>query len=268
MSNPLAVLAKRGRDAGEQADAISGLIAASALSHPSLFDGTATVTWTHPRSFNSPLDTTPSNVHSPDIMGRRCVRLRMPPMAAMVLVSMAMAACGSADSPIAIGDQTASPARTSSPTSSGTSPSPAWKTYRSAKWGYTVIYPEAWLDLPNFGAPDSEKYFSNENVGSVRELDSSGVFFAISVNAKIGEVCPYHERATTEISRQLDVTVDGNAAKLDVVDSQADFELYIVHDGYCYRFVYFFRSLMTRDATQDTAIRMLSGFRFGLTPTT
>lgn len=192
----------------------------------------------------------------------------MPPLAAMVLVSMAIAACGRVDSSIVTGDQTASPARTSSPTSSETSPSPGWKTYRSAKWGYTVIYPDAWLDLPNFGAPDSEKYFSNENVGSVRELDSSGVFFAISVNAMIGQACPYHERPPTEISRQLDVTVDGNAAKLDVVDSQADFELYIVHAGYCYRFVYFFRSLTTRDATEDSAIRMFSGFRFGVMPTT
>ncbi|MGH7763607.1 MAG: hypothetical protein ACREOM_04215 [Candidatus Dormibacteraceae bacterium] len=126
------------------------------------------------------------------------------------------------------------------------------------------MYPPAWLDIGNFGAPDTEKYFSNENVGSVRELDTSGVLLAISVNPRVGQTCPYHERASTEITGQVDVNVDGVPAKLDAVDSHSDFELYIARTGYCYRWIYFFGSLATRDASESIAVTQLDNFRFGM----
>jgi hypothetical protein len=85
------------------------------------------------------------------------------PIGGLMLMS-----CGAAQS---TGASTTSATPTTSASQSATpapshTPQPGWKTYISARWGYSVDYPVDWYDLPNFGAPDTQKYFSNENVGA------------------------------------------------------------------------------------------------------
>ena len=54
-----------------------------------------------------------------------------------------------------------------------------WQTYTNSQYGYTVKYPKNWYNLSNFGAPDTDKYFSNENVSAVMEMSGSGIWLTI-----------------------------------------------------------------------------------------
>jgi hypothetical protein len=66
-----------------------------------------------------------------------------------------------------------------SATSPRHTPPPGWKTYVSARWGYSIDYLGDWYDLANFGAPDTQKYFSNENVRAPLEMTARGVWETI-----------------------------------------------------------------------------------------
>src|SRR3989442_2672268 len=38
---------------------------------------------------------------------------------------------------------------------------PAWRSFSSPEYGYSISYPPTWFDLGSGGAPASEHYFSN-----------------------------------------------------------------------------------------------------------
>jgi hypothetical protein len=178
--------------------------------------------------------------------------------------------CGRANlsSPdVASGARTSPPGPTQNPSPTATAVSTAsWKTYTSAKWGYTIKYPQDWIELPNYGAPDTEKYFSNQNVGAPSELDKAGIYFAISVNGRTGDQCLRRGLLNVTVDRQLQVTLDGVASTLNVLskDGFAEIILNVQHGSYCYWFAFVFRSSQVRDATEPTASLMLGeSFRFG-----
>jgi hypothetical protein len=55
-----------------------------------------------------------------------------------------------------------------------------WKNYQNQKYGYSIEYPGEWFSLENSGAPDTEKYFSNKNVGAPLEMGEGGVWVTIT----------------------------------------------------------------------------------------
>ncbi len=159
-----------------------------------------------------------------------------------------------------------SPATTSPSQLPTSDPTDSWKTYSSSEWGYSLKYPQDWLDLPNFGAPDTEKYFSNENVGSPLSLNDTGVFLAISVTGASGPLCSDHGLGNAVVERQDSLTIDGIPGTINVLNAQgfAEFIVNLQRNAYCYWFVYVFRSVATRDANEETVQLMLGkSFRFG-----
>jgi len=100
---------------------------------------------------------------------------------ASVLVLVGVAALGihlSQSQPAAV----ASPSPTPSATPTGTpDPTANWPTYMSTNWGYTVKYPATWYDLPNSGAPDADKYFSNQKVANPAQMEPGGVWLTIRI---------------------------------------------------------------------------------------
>src|ERR1700694_3099629 len=105
----------------------------------------------------------------------------LPAFVALALVLVAATALG-----LHLPQSTAGhPAISASPSATPSSPPTAtsdWSTYTSSKWGYTVKYPANWYDLPNSGAPDTDKYFSNQNVTTPAQMDQSGVLVTIRVH--------------------------------------------------------------------------------------
>jgi len=182
--------------------------------------------------------------------------------AVALLIITLLAACSSVNSTRASGAQSPSPQTSASSADSTAN----WVTYTSSKWGYSLRYPQGWLDLPNFGATDTEKYFSNENVSSPAALDNAGLFVSISVNSETGSQCLLHGLKNSVIERQGTVAVDGVSAPLNVLAASGYPELILdlEHGTSCYWFVFVFRTSAMRDATQETAELMLGHtFRFG-----
>lgn len=70
-------------------------------------------------------------------------------------------------------------------------PTPAvpagWKAYTSLQWGYAIAYPASWYNLPNLGAPDTDKYFSNEIVGAPLGMSSNGLWAMVRITSS---TCP------------------------------------------------------------------------------
>jgi hypothetical protein len=144
--------------------------------------------------------------------------------------------------------------------------SPGWQAYSSPKWGYSIQYPQSWRSLPNFGAPDTEKYFSNENVGSPMSLDLDGIWLTITVSGFQGDQCLNRGRWNLRIDRQVPLTVDGSTSSLNALkhDGYAALMLNVQRNTYCYSFTYLFKANDVRDATQQTTEVMLGQtFHFG-----
>lgn len=57
-----------------------------------------------------------------------------------------------------------------------------WDNYSSTKYGYSIKYPSTWFNLPNYGAPDTDKYFSNKNIGAPLEMGLDGIWITIRVS--------------------------------------------------------------------------------------
>jgi hypothetical protein len=141
-----------------------------------------------------------------------------------------------------------------------------WKTYTNPKWGYTLKYPQTWIELSNYGAPDTEKYFSNQIAPSPMSLDDAGIYLAISVNDRSGDDCLLRSARLTP-ERQGSLKVDGVSATLNVFTPRGGFALLILNlqrYGYCYWFAYIVRTVQVRDAIVPVAVVMLSQtFKFG-----
>jgi hypothetical protein len=197
---------------------------------------------------------------------------------AALLMVLGVGACGNTSAvatstPVA--SSTTAPA--GSPSASPSSdPTTRWSTFASAKWGYSIKYPKDWLDLPNFGAPDNEKYFANENVGGPDYMGASGIFFNISVYPLPGNVglgqpqnadqCLQHGIRGITVERQAPVNVDGVSASMNSFALQGSpmIAVNLMHGGTCYWFTYIFHSTQLRDVTESVAQTMLGQtFKFG-----
>lgn len=93
--------------------------------------------------------------------------------------------------------------------------------YKSDTQRYRLEYSKTLLDLPNFGAPDSEQYFATVNVRSPQELPSGSFWLTISVHPNPDErpLTDWSERFETP-DNVRSLTVDGNPAIQQVEDNR------------------------------------------------
>ncbi|MFH1457001.1 MAG: Ig-like domain-containing protein, partial [Patescibacteria group bacterium] len=114
-----------------------------------------------------------------------------------------------------------------------------WPVYKDSRYGYEVKYPASWFDLPNFGAPETDKYFSNENVTNVSEMSESGIFLTIrgkghgDLSATEWSVREPEQQGFSVESRKY-ITVSGVAA----VDQIENFNTSVGGEGGFRRIVY------------------------------
>jgi hypothetical protein len=116
------------------------------------------------------------------------------------------------------GNPAISPSPSATPSSTPIATS-EWSTYTSSKWGYTVKYPANWYDLPNSGAPDTDKYFSNQNVMGPAQMDQSSVFLTIRVHQDSGFNCASGPTRPYSVTQQSASTVGGLPARRSIVES-------------------------------------------------
>ena len=166
------------------------------------------------------------------------------------------------------GSPTASSPPTATPSASHT-PKPGWKTYISARWGYSIDYPASWHDLPNSGAPDIQKYFSNENVGAPLQMSASGVYETITIGPNQSEPCAASWVSSMSI-RQSPITLDGVSTIRYVVNftpsgTEASYMVgvWVGHSGSCYSITFLSLNPSARDANIDVADQAIASFRFG-----
>ena len=106
------------------------------------------------------------------------------------------------------------------PTDSGSPAVKGWKNYQNQKYGYSINYPESWFNLQNFGAPDTDKYFSTKDIGAPLEMGSDGIWVTIRVEqdtdyfekiftGKTGLISSGDKGITTKLS---DLTIGGQKA--------------------------------------------------------
>ena len=116
---------------------------------------------------------------------------------------LTLVACSHAAAPLA-SNETPTPtvaSRSASPTATATE----FKTYTSAKWGWSIDYPASWFDLANFGAPDTDKYFATENVGAPLAMtNNNGLWLTIR---RFAESCQVEYPG--DVAERSSIVVDG-----------------------------------------------------------
>jgi hypothetical protein len=183
-------------------------------------------------------------------------------------LGLVLTSCGSSQA-------TTSPSATASVSPSATpSPShtaqPGWKTYVSARWGYSIAYPGDWYDLANFGAPDTQKYFSNENVGTPLQMTQRGVWETIEVQPNPTGSCP-PSYVSRSVIGQSPTRVGGVATTRYVINmtpsggAEAAYinGVWVTHSGGCYAIQFVSLTPTTRDASTGVADQAIASFQFG-----
>jgi hypothetical protein len=151
-------------------------------------------------------------------------------------------------------------AETSAPAADPAATAPSgWKVYTHPRWGYSVAYPATWFNLGNFGVPDTDKYFSNENVGAPLQLDKQGIWLTIRV---ADGTCPAPPalgpgQKQLVVGGQSVVRTSGHS-----VPAGAENTWTIAADvpggGSCFSFIYVALSQSARDANLEVADRMIT----------
>ena len=142
-------------------------------------------------------------------------------------------------------------------------PAPAgWITYTHLKWGYSLWYPASWFDLDTFGAPDTQKYFSNERVGAPLQVDSAGIWLTIAVADGVcpSPATPGPGQKQLMVGGQLVTRTSGHFAPPGAEGGWtigAD----VPGRGACFSFRYIAQTQEARDANLDIADQMISSFR-------
>jgi hypothetical protein len=122
---------------------------------------------------------------------------------------------------------------------------------------------------PNFGAPDTGKYFSNENVGAPLEMSSHGVWETAEVQSNPTGSCP-PSYVSRYVVRQSPTTVDGVATTRYVINQTPSgaeaaylIGVWVTHGGSCYSIQFVSLTPSARDANADVADQAIASFKFG-----
>src|SRR5438876_8602957 len=146
----------------------------------------------------------------------------------------------------------------SSPTSA-----PAWRSFSSPEYGYSISYPPTWFDLGSEGAPASEHYFSNrKDLGSPVEMRPGDVSVEVSPDCQSGV-----SRNAMLISKS-DMVVGGIPTTRYVVSaSTIDGPVFmavatVVKRPYCYRVLMLAKNQGAVESNLADFDRMLKSVRF------
>jgi len=185
----------------------------------------------------------------------------------LVALGLALASCGSNQPTGSPGTtMTVSPSATPSPSHTA---QPGWKTYLSARWGYAIDYPADWFDLDNAGAPDTQKYFSNERVGAPLEMTARGAWETVEVQPNPTGPCP-PSYVSKYVGRQSPTTLDSVATTRYVINQTPSggeagyiIGVWVMHSASCFSIQFVSTTPATRDAIAGTAEKVIASFRFG-----
>jgi hypothetical protein len=170
---------------------------------------------------------------------------------------MSAAACGSLR-PLSESDnaatapQTAGPPVTAAPTVGVTTGTK----YTSTKWLYSISYPAGWYDVPNNGAPDTQKYFATAPTGAPEGVGEGGMWVTVGVNEVPTAKCQVGPGWAMTQTVQL----DGVTAAL--YGGPHSRTLYIVYKDWCYHFDFIVYTTAAWDAHRLDAYAIVSSFRF------
>jgi hypothetical protein len=137
-----------------------------------------------------------------------------------------------------------------------------WRSSLSQSWLYSLAYPATWFELANYGAPDNQKYFSNQNVGAPLEMEPGGVWFGISVDPQPGSSCSGPSNPKAIVSP---ITIDGEVTTKYLnppPNYQSSMWAAVIHHGWCYKFTFITYSQKTRDQNMADMDAILASFRF------
>src|SRR5438552_13679865 len=140
---------------------------------------------------------------------------------------------------------------------------PAWRSFSSPEYGYSISYPPTWFDLGGAGAPASEHYFSNrKDLGSPVEMRPGDVSVEVSPDCQSGV-----SRNATFI-RKADMVVGGIPTTRYVVSaSTIEGPVFMAvatveQRPYCYRVLMLARSPGAVESNLADFDQMLKSVRF------
>jgi hypothetical protein len=151
------------------------------------------------------------------------------------------------------------------PSPCGAEGATGWLTYLSALWGYSVDYPASWCNLPNFGAPEKDKYFASEFSGSPLAMTSSGMWLTLKADWGACPVAPsfkeIYDRTVLKVSRQ-DVTRTYGYFSPGGTEPTVMVYAAIAHESSCYTFSFLTQTRIGGDKYLSAADRMIASLRF------
>jgi TolA-binding protein len=133
--------------------------------------------------------------------------------------------------------------------------------YLYVQYDYSIKYPKNWYNFPNFSMSDSEKSFSNKNVGYPLEIGPDGIWIAISIreNTEYLSLSEWASRHTHSpqavVANVKNININGLSAiqqvedftKTEGTDGGYSMVTYLAQD----KKVYSIRSITYKGATFD-----------------
>jgi hypothetical protein len=139
------------------------------------------------------------------------------------------------------------------------SPTPAYLAYASSAWLYSLEYPSSWFNLANFGVPSTEKYFSNQQIGTPEQLDANGIWLTITVNAQPTRPCTDSGLVRSDVT-QAPITVDGESTS--EYSDAGGVSAFVTHHSWCYTFGFIATGQQDLDQHKAEIDHILLSFRF------
>lgn len=167
-----------------------------------------------------------------------------------------------AGTPVTVPTQTGIPAQPSNPAAQVT-PAAGWERYTNSRWGYSLNYPKLWFSLPNNGAPDTDRYFSSENVGAPLETSGAGIFLTVRVTS--GACAP----VAGQVDGQATLIVAGSPVTrtYGVLSPPAGEQAWVIdaaiaHSSRCVAFHYLAQTREAREVNLAVADAMITSLSF------
>jgi len=182
-------------------------------------------------------------------------RTRVAAVATLAVLAVAGISCGA----VRTYPQIASGAAQQSP-SPPPSAAAGYKAYASSTWMYSLEYPATWFELDDQGQ-DRSKWFSNQNIASPEQLDASGIWLTVDVDAQPSGPCSAESNISTPNVTVAQVSLDGVSAS-EYISARGIDGPYVMHGNWCYHLSFLTSSAQDRDQHMVEIQHILSSFRF------
>lgn len=167
-----------------------------------------------------------------------------------------------AGTPVTVSTPPVVPAQPSNPATQVT-PAVVWEHYRNSKWSYALNYPQRWYSLANNGAPDTDTYFSNENVGAPLEMTKAGIWLTVRVTSgACASVAGRIDGQATLIVAGSPVTRTYGMLSPAAGEQAWAIDAAIAHSSRCVAFHYLAHTQAARDGSLAVADGMITSLSF------